>query len=263
MEISKEFLTYLEESANKIDIHDLLHVGEKISSAFPKLIEMGRKGEIAYFEWQRKKYYTFMSEDEMYMTAYGETKEKVLKQRQEIEESRREKMDQKKLECQKIKEEKFPAIKKSIQEYFPPEAAENIIKSMLDQLDEFYYIFDLKRVETLLSLLKTAKTKPGLEAVKAYMESAGSPESRLFNYSILKKSYFGDIFMSALIADVRVEYGMHGDEYVQNIVQDIMENVQKAKEEYMKLQGLGNNLSELFDGESSTKGKKSSKSKGE
>ena len=262
MEISREFLSYLEKKAKSINIFKLVYAGQKVSDAFPKLIEMGERGEIAYVEWSGKKYYTFMSEDEMYMTMCGKTKEEFLKEEQAKAESYKQEREQKKRDCEKIKEEKFPGITKSISEFFPSKTADSIISDMLKDLDK-YYDFDLERAETLISLLETAKTKPASEAVKAYMESAHSPESRLFNYALLKKSYFGDVFMGALIADVREEYGMHGEEYVQKIIQDIMENVQKAKEEYMRNQGFGNNLSEIFGGESSTKGKRSSKSKGD
>ena len=261
MEISKEFLAHLESNSKFIDIHDLVYAGQKVSDAFPKLLEMGKRGEVAYIEWNGKKYYTFMSEDEMYMTMCGKNKAEVLKDEQAERERFEQKMEQRKRDCQKIKEEKFPGIKKSIEEFFPPETAEKIIADMLKELDE-YHDFNLKRAETIISLLETAKTKPASEAVKAYMGSAYSPESRLYDYALLKKSYFGDVFMGALIADIRAEYGMHGEETVQKIIQDIMDNVQRAKEEYMKRQGFGNNLSEVLGDESSTKGKRSSKTKG-
>ena len=194
MEISKEFLSYLEKIAKRIDIFKLAHPGQSVSDAFPKLIEMGERGEIAYVEWSGKKYYTFMSEDEMYMTMCGKTKEEFLKEEQAKAESYKQEREQKKRDCEKIKEEKFPGITKSISEFFPSKTADSIISDMLKDLDK-YYDFDLERAETLISLLETAKTKPASEAVKAYMESAHSPESRLFNYALLKKSYFGDVFM--------------------------------------------------------------------
>ena len=96
MEISKEFFTYLEDKAKNIDVSKMLRVGQSVSDAFPELIEMGKRGEIAYIEWSGKKYYTFMSEDEMYMTMCGKTKKQVLKDKQVEAENFKKEMEQRK-----------------------------------------------------------------------------------------------------------------------------------------------------------------------
>ena len=234
MEINANFLEKLKSNCKEVSIHDLSD-DNTITSVFSKLVELGNEGIMVKVTWQGRTFYSFMSEDEMYKEMFGCSKEEYLESEKRRKESYEYEKQKNKAICDQAKKEKFQSWMKVIKESFPEEmylTIKRVTESSLESGDTHR----IEKMDKMVEMLQTAKSNPE-KAKKLYLESAGTEESRLFNYYDLCNSYYGDVFESVMIEDVKKEYGIHGEEFVQKKIKTIKENIEKAKNDKAQQKG--------------------------
>ncbi len=252
MEISNDFIEDLKRRAKQLPDKEVVKFAN-VSDAFPVLLEKGRKGENAKVTLNGKEYYSFMSEDEMYRTMSGKSKSEYLEQRKkEMLEMEKEQEMETKI-CQDAMKVKLPRWKKVIEQAFPPKMASTIIQGTCRDL-EMGYVARINKMDKMVALIESAKTKPTSEVQREYLESYGDSDTRFFNLSDLSNSYYGDIFMEPIINDLKVSY-KGNESTIQKGIETIVNNVLKAKAE--KREKSGDDLDSVLGGDGSEKGKSS------
>ena len=231
MEISNEFLEHLNKNAKPISINELLVLGDVITMAFPKLVEMGKRGEIFYTEWNGKRYYSYMSEDEMYRVLSGKTKFEY----ETYEEQRKQAWEEQKARdreaCETFKKEKLPEIKTLIKTEYSEAESERVISVWERELNSGN-AGCINKIKDHVKILGRARMGSPQAALKEYIAVDTVPGNRLYNHGwLLVKSRHAEVFKDTVIADIKNEYGMHGEEEVQKIIKKRVLDVQPAEQE--------------------------------
>ena len=156
MEIGKGFLEHLKRTSEERSVHEFARAGESITSGFTHLRLRGAEGENVYFVWNGKKYYSFMSEDEMYKTLCGKTKEEYLQSEKVLKSLTEENRERDLKACKDARKYKFSDWSWEVTSSFPQEIAQLILKGTESSLG-CGNTGTIERMDTMVQLLKIAR----------------------------------------------------------------------------------------------------------
>ena len=165
MEFNQDFISGLQGKSRKIPLEILSDEVFTLREAFKVLLKFGQQGENAYIEWGGKKYYSFMSEDEMHRTAFGQTKA-------EYEEKRGLsrgpiKLNEEALQTKQKLLALLPEWKKVLMEAgYSEDKARDILTSAKEQAEN-NHLLEIREMSECISMLTMAKNNPD-EATKRY-----------------------------------------------------------------------------------------------
>ena len=227
----------LKSRCKEVSIFDIADAGSKIETAFSTLAQIGREGQNVKFKWAGRTFYSFMTEDEMYVTLCGKTKAERL---EELNAEKTEYQKRREYEaqiCREAKETKFDGWMTVIEDSFSKEMF-NIIKNSTAYDLESGMVGRIDKMDKMTQMILTAKTDPD-KARELYLASATTTDARLFNYYDLCNSYYGEVFQNLIIEDFEKQYSVYGKDKINSLVDTVLENVQKAKTDMQNKKQLG------------------------
>ena len=217
MEINKSIIEKLKADAIEIDAFRF----DDVIVAINELMKYSEEDTIYKMKVNGKEIYSFMSEDEMYITMFGKTKEEYLHYK--------EKKAEDKAKCKELLETKFPTFKKLIRESCPKKIAEKKIAYM-EECFEYDDWYNAKYMESWIDILEAAKTKPMREVQQMYYNVANDPDKRLFVCKELAGSVYSDLFINLIIEDAKIVSKAHGHDFEdEHIIAPYKEMAQEAK----------------------------------
>ena len=203
-----------------------------------ELREYTQRNENVYFEYGDKKLYSFMTDDELYIEAFGMNKAEYQAYTQkEREREFNKRMEEEKKEnikhAQYLRENKVNEWFSKIDLYFLPEEAEQFKNYILETLDEENlgnaHVLE-KEVETSLTILELAEQGKKEEAKEAYKNSSAFAEDRLF-YSAteLSQSIYSELFIDVLMEDVEKEYNEQESQKIREKFENRTQDINRRK----------------------------------
>ena len=185
------------------------------------LIASHNEGDVFSLRKDDKIIYSFMTEEEMYQTLLGMSKEEYLHYK--------EKKAEDNVKYKELLETKFPTFKKLIRESCPKKIAEKKIAYM-EECFEYDDWYNAKYIESWIDILEAAKTKPMREVQQRYYNVSDDPDKRLFVCKELAGSVYSDLFINLIIEDAKIVSKAHGHDFEdEHIIAPYKEMAQEAK----------------------------------